>query len=106
MGIYVKFTMTTHQIWSRLVILASNSENCYFLPNSILNVRRSYQIWGKVAEEQKVTGKKQIGGWKTPRPSAYRVKTETSVFGPLPIAERSPTETLILRMKHIFKCIV
>ena len=32
-----------------------------FLPNSILNFRESYQIWGKLAQEQTVTGKKQIG---------------------------------------------
>ena len=42
--------------------LASNSENFYFSPDSGLNFRNSYQSWGKLAEEQKVTGKKQIGG--------------------------------------------
>ena len=62
MGIFVKFTETTHQIWSCHVTLASNSENFYFLPNSVLNFRKSYQIWGKLAQEQKVTGKKPIGG--------------------------------------------
>ena len=66
MSIYVKFTKTTHQIWSCHVTLASNSENFYFSPNSVLNFRKSYQIWGKLAQEQKVTGKKQIRGWKTP----------------------------------------
>ena len=30
MGIYVKFTMITHQIWSCHVTLASNSENFHF----------------------------------------------------------------------------
>ena len=73
MGIYVKFTKTTHQIWSCHVTLASNSENFYFLPNSVLNFSKSYQIWGKLAQEQK-SCKKQIGGWKTlPSPSTYRV---------------------------------
>ena len=52
MGIYVKFTITTHQIWSCYVTLASNSENFYFSPNSILNFKESYQIWGKLAQEQ------------------------------------------------------
>ena len=66
MGIYVKFTKTTHQIWSCHVTLASDSENVYFLPNSILNFRKNDQIWGKLAQEQKVTGRKQIGGWKRP----------------------------------------
>ena len=66
MGIYVKFTKTTHQIWSCHVALASNSGNSYFSPDSVLKFKKSYQIWGKLAQEQKVTGKKQIRGWKTP----------------------------------------
>ena len=68
MGSYVKFTKTTH------VTLASNSENFYISPNSILTFRRSYKIWGKLVQEQKVTGKKQIRGVEN-TPSAYRVKT-------------------------------
>ena len=47
--------------------LASNSKKFYILPNSILNFTKSYQIWGTLAQEQKVKGKKQIGGgWKRP----------------------------------------
>ena len=53
MSIFVKFTKTTHQIWSCHVTVASNSESVYLLPNSILNFRKSYQIWGKMAQEQK-----------------------------------------------------
>ena len=67
MGIYVKFTKTTHQISSFHVTLTSNSEMFHFSPNFVLNFRKSYQIWGKLAKEQKVTGKKQLG-WKTPPP--------------------------------------
>ena len=55
MGIYVKFTITTHKIWTCHVTLASKF---YLSPNSILNFRKSYQIWGKLAQEQKVTGKR------------------------------------------------
>ena len=73
MDIYLKFTITTHQIWSCHVTLALNSENVYFSPNSISNFRKSCQIWGKLAQEQKVTGKKQIEGGKHPPSSAYRV---------------------------------
>ena len=62
MDIYVKFTKTTHQIRSCHVTMASDSENFYFTPNSALNLKKSYQIWGKLAQEQKVRGKKQIGG--------------------------------------------
>ena len=62
MGIYVKFTKTTHQIWSCYVILASNSENFHFSPKSVLNFRKSYQIWLKLAKEQKSYRQKQIGG--------------------------------------------
>ena len=42
----------------------------YFSLNSILNFRKSYQIWGKLDQEQKGTGKKQ------PPPSAYRVNVK------------------------------
>ena len=87
MDIYVKFTKTTLQIWSCHVILASNSKNFYFSPNSILNFRKRYQIWGKLAQEQKKQiegGEKQIGGrWKTPAPSAFRVKVSEHKIGPL-----------------------
>ena len=70
MGIYVKFTKTTHQIWSCQVTLPK-----VFSPNSVLNFRKSYQIWGKLSQEQKVTGKKQTGSVTPPSPSAYRVNT-------------------------------
>ena len=56
MRIYVKFTMTTHQIWSCHVTLLSNSENFYFSPNFILNFKKSYKIWGKLAQEQNTQG--------------------------------------------------
>ena len=90
MGIYVNFTKTTHQIhvWSCQVTLASNVENFYFLPSSVLNFRKSYQFGGKLTQEQKVTSKKQIA-WRDvtvtpppppPPPSAYRVRdTSTDV---------------------------
>ena len=57
--------------------LAGNFKNFYFWPNFILNFRKSYQIWGKLAQEQKVTGKKQARGEKhspPPPPSAYRFR--------------------------------
>ena len=59
MDIYVKFTMTTNQIWSCHGTLPSNSENFYFSPNSVLNFK-------KLAQEQKVTGRKQVGGGNPP----------------------------------------
>ena len=68
MGIFVKFTKTTHQIWSFHVTLASNSENFYFSPDSILNFRKSYQIWEEFAQEQKSYRQKANWGWKTPPP--------------------------------------
>ena len=43
------------------------------LPNSVLNFGKSYQIWGKLAQEQKRYRQKQFGGGNPP-PSAYRVK--------------------------------
>ena len=65
MGIYVKFTKTTHQIWSCHMTLTSNFKNFYFSTDSELNFRKRYQIWGKLAQK-KFTGKKQIGGGKHP----------------------------------------
>ena len=62
MGIYVKFTITTHQIWSCHVALASNSENLSFSSNSVLNFRKSYHVWEKLAKEQKRYRQKQFGG--------------------------------------------
>ena len=44
--------------------LASNSEN--FLSFALFCIK-FYQIWGKLAQEQKVTGKKQIGGGQHPQ---------------------------------------
>ena len=41
--------------------LASSSENFYLSPNSVLNFRKSYQIWGKLAQEQK--GYRQETDW-------------------------------------------
>ena len=80
MGIYVKFYYDHLPNMAMDVTLAANFENFYFSPNSILtfrNVQESYQIWGKLAQEQKVTGKKQNSGWNPPPTSAYRVNLLT-----------------------------
>ena len=55
--------------------LASNSGNVYFSLDSLLNFRKSYQIWGKLAQERKVTGKKKtnLGGGKHPPPVLIRL---------------------------------
>ena len=66
--------MITDQIWSCHVILATNLENFYFSPNSILNFRKSYQFCGKLAHEQKSYKQKTKLGVETPPPRAYRVK--------------------------------
>ena len=66
MGIYVKFSMTTYQIWSCHVILAANFKNFYFSPDSVLNFRKSYKILAKLAQEQNTYRQKNN--------SAYRVK--------------------------------
>ena len=38
-----------------------------FLPNSVLNFRKNYQIWGKLAQEKKCYGQKTNWGWKPPQ---------------------------------------
>ena len=75
MGIYVKFTKTTHQIWSCHVTLASNSENFYFSPNSVLNFRKVTKFGVIWLKNKKVTCKKQIwGGGKHPPPPIGLIK--------------------------------
>ena len=71
MGIYVKFSKTTHHIWSCHVILASNSENFYFLPNSILNFGKVTKFGGIGSRTRKLQAKTKLR-WRRP-PSAYRV---------------------------------
>ena len=56
------FTVTTHQIWSCHITLATNFENPYFLPNSILNFRNNYEIGGNWLKNKTVTGKNKTGG--------------------------------------------
>ena len=68
MGIYVKFTKITHQIWSCHVTLASNSENFYLSPNSVLNVRKVTKFGGNWLKNKKVTGKNKFGVENTPPP--------------------------------------
>ena len=49
MGIYVKFY---HDHSLKIVMSrdpAAKFQKFYFSPNSILNFRKSYQIWGKLA---------------------------------------------------------
>ena len=56
-------------MWSCHVTLTSNSENFYLSPNSILNFRKIYQIWGKLAQEQKSYRQKTNWGMEnTPPP--------------------------------------
>ena len=62
MCIYAKFTITTHQVWPCHVTLASNSENFYFSPNSILNFRKVTKFGGNWLNNIKVTDKKTNGG--------------------------------------------
>ena len=79
MSIYVKFTRTTHKIWSCHVTLASSSKKFYFSPNSISNFREVTKFGENWLKNTKVTGKKQIGGWKRP-PTAYKVNMATSTY--------------------------
>ena len=79
MGIYVKFTKTTLQIWSCHVTLASNFENFYFSPNSVLDFRKVTTFGGNWLNNKKVTGKKQIMGGKHPVLIGLTIST-SSIF--------------------------
>ena len=49
-------------------IYVIHSEHFYFLPNSIVKFRKHYQIWGKLAQEQKsYRQKNKLGVEKTPQ---------------------------------------
>ena len=62
MGIYVKFSKTTHQIWSGQV--TSNFKKFYFSPNSVLHFRNVTKFGENWLINKKVTGKKKLGGGK------------------------------------------
>ena len=69
MGIYVKFTKTTHQIWSCHVTLSSTFKKFYFLPNSILNFRKVSKLGEIGSRTKKLQAKNKLGGVeKTPSP--------------------------------------
>ena len=83
MGIYVKFTKTTHQIWSCHVTLASHSEKFYFSPNSVLNFWEKLPNLGEIGSRTKKLQAKNklegVGGKHLP-PTAYRVKSSCPSF--------------------------
>ena len=68
MGIYVKFTQTTHQIWSCQVTLASNFDNFYFSADSVLNLGKVTKFGVNWLNNKKVTGKNNFGVENTPPP--------------------------------------
>ena len=60
------------------VTLASNSKNFHFSPNSVSNFRISYQIWGKLAKNKNITGKKTNWGVEnTPVVVGLKVQIKT-----------------------------
>ena len=75
MDIYVKFTETTHKIWSSHVTLASNSDNFCFSPNFVLNFWKSWNNVGELAQEQKSYIQKTNWRMENTPPSGYRVKS-------------------------------
>ena len=68
------FAMTTHQIWSCHVTLATNFKKIYFFPNSVLNFRKVTKFGGNWLKNKKVTDKKQNSGWKTPLLQCWKVR--------------------------------
>ena len=62
MGIYAKFTKTAHQIWSCHVTLASNSENFYFLPDSVLILGKVTNVGVNWLKNKKLQANNKLGG--------------------------------------------
>ena len=73
MGIYVKFTKTAHQIWSRHVILASNSKNFIFFLILYKMLGKLPNLGGIGSKTKKLQAKNKLGWKRPPPPSAYRV---------------------------------
>ena len=72
MGIYVKFTKTTHQIWSCHVTLASNFENVYLSPDSVLNFRNVTKFGVNWLKNKKLKAKNKLEGGKHPSPQCLQ----------------------------------
>ena len=81
MGIYVKLyhDHSPNMVMSRD---PTNFENFYFSPNSILNFRKCYQIWEKLAREQKrYRQKTKLGMENTPPPVLTGLTNDISPRG-------------------------
>ena len=73
MGIYVTF----YHDHSPIMVMSPDPgykfRKFYFSPNYILNFRESYQIWGKLAQEQKCYRQKnKTQGGRHPIPSVLK----------------------------------
>ena len=67
-AIFIEFEPLCEKLWAFMSNLA-RPPTIIFLPNFILNIRKSHQIWGKLAQEQKSYRQKTK---KTlPPPSVY-----------------------------------
>ena len=52
----------------------------FFFAHVYIKFQESYQICGKLAQEQNVTGKKQIGGGNPPPPPSVLIGSEARDF--------------------------
>ena len=84
MGIYVKFTKTTHQISSCHVSLASNSENFYFSPILYKILGKVTKVGGNWLKNKKLQARNKLGDGKHTPLSAYRVKVKSNFRGLIP----------------------
>ena len=69
MGTFVKFTKTSYH--SPNMVMSRDPDfkfRKFFSPNSVLNFRKSYQLWGIDSRTKKLQAKKQTGGGKHPPP--------------------------------------
>ena len=58
--IFCEFEPLCQRLWV-FIVKFTKTETFYFSPDFVLNFRKCYQIWGKLAEEQKIYKQKQIG---------------------------------------------
>ena len=89
--IFIEFESLCQKLWDLRQIYPNHSPNIgmsrdpglkfqkfLFLPNSVLNFRKSYQIWGKLIQEQKRYRQKTNWGVENIPPPSAKVKYSLS----------------------------
>ena len=80
--------------------LTSNSENFYFLPNSVLNFRKSYQIWGEIGSRTKMLQAKNKLWVEPPPPQPVLIRLKMMMPNNKRFTNRVTRSVLEIRSPH------